>query len=194
MADQSIENPDRGSTDAADPGPPVLLKRLSNAVEANLAKNKLATAGIPAFLAGENAFAGDVMQPLPYRDVELYVPQSLVAEALAVLESPPEDPSQFVGDSFVDDPSRAASFRAFVASVVGWCVFVLGPYGVFFALPAFAYATYLAVRALTLNSDRAPSTVFKCVAALVVAGVGLISSVGVIVMLSTDLSRSSAAS
>ena len=31
---------------ADDPGPPVLLKRLGNAVEANLAKNKLATAGL----------------------------------------------------------------------------------------------------------------------------------------------------
>jgi hypothetical protein len=164
-------------------GPPVLLKKLGNAIEANLAKNKLATAGIPAFLAGENTFAGDVMNPLPYREVELYVPQSLVGDALEVLEAPPSDPAELAGEPYFDDPARALSFRAFVASVVGWLFFILTPSGVFLAVPAFVYAIYLGCRAIAVSADRGGATIFKCVAALLVSAAGIAASFTVIVML-----------
>lgn len=166
-----------------DLGPPVLLKRLGNAVEANLAKNKLATAGIPSFLAGENTFAGDVMHPLPYREVELYVPQSLANEALDVLEAPPEDPELLRGDPFQDDPARRLSFRAAVAAVVGWCLFVLAVGGPFFAIAAFLYAIFLALRAIAISTERAASTVFKCGLALLLSAGGIVTAYAVLVML-----------
>lgn len=172
--------------DAAEPdhGPPVLLKRLGSAVEANLARNKLATAGIPAFLAGENTFAGDVMHPLPYREVELYVPQSLATEALDVLDAPPSDPAELFGDPFIEDPARRMSFRAFVAGVVGWCLLVLAVGGPFFAIASFVYAIFLSLRAMSVSTDRAPATVVKCGAALLFSVVGLVVAIGVLIMLS----------
>lgn len=176
-SEPSLSDPD------TDLGPPVLLRRLGNAVEANLAKNKLATAGIPAFLAGENTFAGDVMNPLPYREVELYVPQSLATEALEVLAAPPSDPAESSFEPYLDDPGRRLSFQAFVASIVGWCLFVLAVYGFLLAVPAFAYAIYLSSRAFVASTERGGATLFKCVAAMLIASAGLVAATAVIVML-----------
>lgn len=175
MIESELTAPDT----ADDAGPPVLLKRLGNAVEANLAKNKLETAGIPSFLGGENAFAGDVMHPLPYREVELFVPQSMVAEALDVLDAPPADPDELFGEPFLEDPGRVISFRAFVTAVVGWLFVILAVYGFAISIPAFVYAIYLSFRALTISTDRSPSTIVKSVLALLIATGGLVLAIAV---------------
>ena len=157
----------------------MLLKRLGNAVEANLAKNKLETAGIPSFLGGENAFAGDLMHPLPYREVELFVPQSMVAEALEVLDAPPEDPDELLGDPFVADAGQLWSSRAFVCAVVGWLVFFLAVYGFLLSAPTFAYAIFLSFRAVSASTDRSTSTIGKSIIALVLSMGGLVMAVAV---------------
>lgn len=168
MIDSELPIPDADDA-TADPGPPVLLKRLGNAVEANLAKNKLETAGIPSFLGGEDAFA--VPYPMRSREVELFVPQSMVATALEVLDALPADPSEVLGDPFVEDPGRTLSMRAFVAAV-GGCMFFF-PSGAtsFIAAPVFVYAIYLSFRALAVSTECTAATLARCViAALISAG------------------------
>lgn len=164
-------------------GPPVLLKRLGNAVEANLAKNKLETAGIPSFLGGENAFAGDIMHPLPYREVELFVPQSMAAEALDVLEAPPDDPSELSTEPYLEDPARAWSFRAFVCAIVGWCFFTLAAYGFVLSLPVFLFAVFLSFRAIAASTDRSPGTILKVIVAVLIAAAGIAADVAVFLTL-----------
>lgn len=164
----------------------ILLKKCASPVEANLIKAKLATAGIPAVLTGDNTFARDVMLPMPNREVDVFVPASLVDEARAVLEAPADEPDELAGEPIVDDPARVSSARAFAAGVAGWCLFVLAVYGVFLALPTFAYSIYLAVRSLIHSAERSPSLLFKCVSALAISIAGLIFAVALLVYLSRD--------
>jgi Putative prokaryotic signal transducing protein len=160
-------------------GPPVLLKRLGNAVEANLAKSKLATAGIPSFLGGENVFAGDLMHPLPYRSVEIYVPESMVHDALDVLDAPTEldDFEPFLDE----DPARPLAFRALVTAVAGWVVFFLTIFGTALAIAAFVYSIGLAVGTIVRSTHRTSSIVVQASLAFVLSLVGLGASAVVLV-------------
>lgn len=155
---------------APDPlGQPVLLKRLGNLFEGELARNRLADAGIPSLLAGVDAFHGD--SGGSRGQVELFVPQSLVDAALDVLDAPPLDEPDD-GESFVDDPGRPFAFRAFVAAVIGWLVVFLGPFGVWLAMPTFVYAVVLATRAVRRSPTADRTLRLQVATAVLIAVVG----------------------
>ena len=153
-------------------GPPVLLKRLGNLFEGELARNCLADAGIPSFLAGVDTFS--VGGRGARGQVELFVPESLVHDALDLLDAPAfDDPDD--APLAPDDPGRPCAFRAFVAAIAGWLVVFLGPFGVWLAVPLFGYCFLLIVRAVR------QSTTGDRTLRLQVAGAGVVAFVGIIV-------------
>lgn len=163
--------------------PPVLLKRLGNAVEANLARAKLESAGIPAFLGEQDAFSGGMSQGVGHAEVELFVPQSLVDVALDVLDAAPDEPFDLEFDAVPDDPGRRLSFRAFVCSVVAWLVLFMAPVGLALAVPLFVYALHLAFRATFRSHERDLTFRLRIVAASGLALLGL----GLAVFLAVEL-------
>ena len=157
----------------AELGPPVLLKRLGNALEANLARARLESAGIPSFIAGPDAFSLGVAAGRTDRSpsVGLFVPERCVAEALDVLDRPPLDEDDAAADddfAAFDDPGRPIAFRAFVASVAGWTIVFLTIVGLAIAVPTFVYAIVLALRAV-----RRSTTVDRGLRLQVAAAIGL---------------------
>lgn len=135
-------------------GPPVLLKRLGNLVEANLARARLESAGIPSFLGEQDAFSGGSIHAAGRIGVEIYVPAELLNDALDILEAPPDLQDIPPFEPFVEDPGRRLSFKALVASVIGWLVVVLHPVGAILSLGLHLYAIYLAYSAVVQSHER----------------------------------------
>lgn len=127
--------------------PPVLLKRLGNGFEGDLARRRLESAGIPSFVAGVDSFGGP--RDAARGQVELFVPASFAHEALDVLDAPPLEEGD---EPLPDDPGRPLAFRAFVAAVGGWMAVVFGPIGVVLAVSAFVYSVVLALRAVRMTT------------------------------------------
>lgn len=159
-----------------DLGPPVLLKRLGNALEGELARGRLLDAGIPATLSAADAFSADG-RPIA-RQVELFVPRSLVHDALDVLDIPPLEAEAFDDEAYpVDDPGRPIAFRGFVASVVGWLIVFLAVVGAVLAVPMFGYAASLAVAAVRRSTLRDRGLRFQVAATLALSVAGAAMSV-----------------
>lgn len=156
-------------------GPPVLLKRLGNAVEANLARARLESAGIPSFLGEQDVFSGGAIHAGGHTGVEIYVPADLLDDALDVLEAPPDLPDPSFFEPFVEDPGRRLSFKALVTSVIGWLVVVLHPVGAFLSLGLHLYAIYLAGLGVLRSQDRDLTLRVRVVATafLSVAGIAM---------------------
>ena len=153
-----------------DLGPPVLLKRLGNMLEATLARARLDSAGIPSFIAGPDAFAADQAGL-----VGLFVPERYLAEALDVLDGPPvDDVASFDSpDDWPVDPGRRLAFRAIVASVAGWTILFMTLVGLLLAVPTFGYAIALAIRAVQRSTTRDRGLRLQVAAALVLSALGL---------------------
>lgn len=156
-------------------GPPVLLKRLGNLVEANLARAKLESAGIPSFLGEQDVFSGGSINAGSRHGVEIYVPAELLEEAFEVLETPTESDfsSPFSYEPFVEDPGRKLSFKSVVTAVIGWLVIVMHPVGAFLAIALFAYAIYLSYVAIRVAFDRDLTLRLRVVIALLVSFSGI---------------------
>lgn len=154
-------------------GPPVLLKRLGNVVEANLARARLESAGIPSFLGEQDVFSGGAIHAGSRQGVEIYVPEDLLREALDVLDTPPDLAETGGYEPVIEDPGRRLSFKALVASVIGWLVVVLHPVGGFLALGLFGYAMYLAGVSVSRSHERDLTLRVRVVVAMVLSVAGL---------------------
>lgn len=155
-------------------GPPVLLKRLGNTFEGELARSRLTAADIPSFLAGVDTFS---VKPGSARgQVELFVPRTLVHEALDVLELAADD-DRDDEPAPPDDPGRPLAFRAFVSAVSGWLVVFLGPFGIWIAVPLFVYSIVLAVRAVRRSPVADRTLRLQVAATILIASIGVLVSI-----------------
>lgn len=157
--------------------PPVLLKRLGNLVEANLAQARLESAGIPSFIGEQDVFSGGSITAGSRRGVEIFVPAELLHEALEVLDSPPDLPEPLSFEPIIDDPGRPLSFRALVSAVIGWLVIVLHPVGAFLSLLLHGYSIYLAASAVKQSHERDLRLRLRVVAAVLLSVLGMATAI-----------------
>jgi hypothetical protein len=157
--------------------PPVLLKRLGNVIEANLARARLESAGIPSFLGEQDVFSGGSIHAGSRHGVEIYVPANLQQAALEVLDEPPELSDPYAFEPIIEDPGRSQSFRAVVTAVIGWLVIVLHPVGAFVSIGLHVYAIYLACTAVKSSYDRDLTLRARVVVAVLVSVLGLAAAV-----------------
>lgn len=165
----------------SDAPPPVLLKRLGNLVEANLARARLEAAGIPSFLGEQDVFSGGSLQAGSKHGVEIYVPADLLQEALDVLDNPQDVPDPLAFEPIPDDPGRSLSFKALVTAVIGWLVIVLHPVGAFLSVGLHVYAIYLAATSVKASYDRDFILRLRVVIAVLVSVLGMAASVFLLV-------------
>ncbi len=154
-------------------GPPVLLKRLGNLVEANIARAHLESAGIPCILGEQDVFSGGSIHAGGGAGVEIYVPADFLHRALDLLEVPVEASDPFVFEPIIEDPGRKLSFKSVVTSIIGWLVVVLHPIGAFISLALYGYAIYLAYLAVSQSHERDLRLRARVVAAVLICVAGI---------------------
>lgn len=154
-------------------GSPVLLKRLGNVIEANLARARLESAGIPSFLGEQDTFSGGAIHAGSRQGVEIYVPEEFLHDALEVLDAPPDMPESYTFEPIIEDPGRRLSFKALVAAVIGWIVVVMHPVGALLSLGLHGYAIYLAGTAVSRSHERDLTLRLRVVATLFLSVGGL---------------------